>query len=57
MVQVKGSEKNDNWGRATAKLAKNGNIEWTVSLNPRKGAGLVLEYELRFPSGEQPKGT
>ncbi|KAL8807582.1 MAG: hypothetical protein Q9182_000566 [Xanthomendoza sp. 2 TL-2023] len=39
------------WGKATAKMKKNGEIEWEVKLNPGQGVKLELEYEARFPSG------
>ncbi|KAL8710676.1 MAG: hypothetical protein Q9220_004694 [cf. Caloplaca sp. 1 TL-2023] len=39
------------WGKASAKLKKEGEIEWDVKLNPGQGVKLDLEYEARFPSG------
>lgn len=50
-------EKDDKWGQATARLGKNGGIEWSVKLNPGKGVRLTLEYELRYPSGEGLRGN
>ncbi|KAL8940093.1 MAG: hypothetical protein Q9216_003002 [Gyalolechia sp. 2 TL-2023] len=40
------------WGKATAKIKKEGEIEWDVRLNPGQGVKLELEYEARFPGGE-----
>ncbi|KAL8791776.1 MAG: hypothetical protein Q9195_005652 [Heterodermia aff. obscurata] len=40
------------WGKATAKMKKDGQIEWEVKLNPGQGVKLELEYETRFPGGE-----
>lgn len=40
------------WGKATAKMKKEGEIEWDVKLNPGQGVKLELEYEARFPGGE-----
>ena len=40
------------WGKATAKMKKDGQIEWDVKLNPGQGVKLELEYETRFPGGE-----
>ncbi|KAL8765282.1 MAG: hypothetical protein Q9209_007604 [Squamulea sp. 1 TL-2023] len=39
------------WGKATAKMKKEGEIEWDVKLNPGQGVKLELEYEAKFPSG------
>ncbi|KAL8871838.1 MAG: hypothetical protein Q9174_002418 [Haloplaca sp. 1 TL-2023] len=39
------------WGKASAKMRKQGEIEWDVKLNPGQGVKLELEYEARFPSG------
>ncbi|KAL8948222.1 MAG: hypothetical protein Q9222_005570 [Ikaeria aurantiellina] len=39
------------WGKASARLKKEGEIEWDVRLNPGQGVKLDLEYEARFPSG------
>lgn len=40
------------WGKANAKMKKEGEIEWDVKLNPGQGVKLDLEYEARFPGGE-----
>lgn len=40
------------WGKASAKMKKQGEIEWDVKLNPGQGVKLELEYEARFPGGE-----
>ena len=40
------------WGKATAKMKKEGEIEWDVKLNLGQGVKLELEYEARFPGGE-----
>ena len=40
------------WGKATAKMKKEGEIEWDVKLNPGQGVKLELEYEAKFPGGE-----
>lgn len=39
------------WGKATAKIKKEGEIEWEVKLNPGQGVTLTLEYSASFPSG------
>ncbi|KAL8818261.1 MAG: hypothetical protein Q9223_003061 [Gallowayella weberi] len=39
------------WGKATAKMKKDGAIEWEVKLNPGQGVKLELQYEAKFPSG------
>ncbi|KAL8926324.1 MAG: hypothetical protein Q9172_001833 [Xanthocarpia lactea] len=39
------------WGKATAKMKKEGEVEWDVKLNPGQGVKLELEYEARLPSG------
>lgn len=39
------------WGKATARMKKDGAIEWDVKLNPGQGVKLDLEYEAKFPSG------
>ena len=46
---VKGEGK---WGKATAKLKKEGEVEWDIKLNPGQGVKLELEYEAKFPSGD-----
>jgi uncharacterized protein (TIGR02231 family) len=40
------------WGRATAKLKKGGEILWDVKLNAGRSVKLGLEYECSFPTGE-----
>lgn len=40
------------WGKATARMKKDGQIEWEVRLNPGQGVKLELEYETKFPGGE-----
>lgn len=40
------------WGKATAKMKKEGEVEWDVKLNAGQGVKLELEYEARFPGGE-----
>ncbi|KAL9027673.1 MAG: hypothetical protein Q9196_003838 [Gyalolechia fulgens] len=40
------------WGKASAKMKKEGEIEWDVKLHPGQGVKLELEYEARFPGGE-----
>ncbi|KAL8900287.1 MAG: hypothetical protein Q9192_001159 [Flavoplaca navasiana] len=39
------------WGKATAKMKKEGEIEWDVQLNAGQGVKLELEYTAKFPSG------
>ncbi|KAL9584755.1 MAG: hypothetical protein Q9212_001920 [Teloschistes hypoglaucus] len=39
------------WGKASAKMKKEGEIEWDIKLKPGQGVKLELEYEARFPSG------
>ena len=46
-----GKEKVD-WGTASAKMKKQGQVEWDVKLNPGQGVKLELEYEARFPGGD-----
>lgn len=41
----------ENWGNATARLKKGGEVSWMVKLEGRKGCKLGLQYETRFPSG------
>lgn len=47
-----GGEEKVKWGKASAKMKKEGEIEWDVKLNPGQGVKLDLEYEARFPGGE-----
>lgn len=44
--------KGGEWGKATAKLKKGGEVAWEVKLNPGMGVRLTLEYEARFPGQE-----
>ena len=46
-----GSKGKREWVKASAKMKKQGEIEWDVKLNPGQGVKLELEYEARFPSG------
>ncbi|KAL8651067.1 MAG: hypothetical protein Q9226_004871 [Calogaya cf. arnoldii] len=39
------------WGKATAKMKKEGEIEWDVQLNAGQGVKLELQYSASFPSG------
>ncbi|KAL9001279.1 MAG: hypothetical protein Q9169_000170 [Polycauliona sp. 2 TL-2023] len=39
------------WGKATAKMKKEGEIEWDVQLKAGQGVKLELEYIAKFPSG------
>ncbi|KAL4779953.1 hypothetical protein BJX76DRAFT_339349 [Aspergillus varians] len=38
-------------GNGTASLLKNGEVKWTLRLEPREEIRLVLEYEAKVPSG------
>lgn len=40
------------WGKATATLKKNGEINWNVNLEKGGACLLKLEYDTRMPSGE-----
>ena len=40
----------DKWGKATARLKNDGEIWWDISIEPGRGAQLVLEYETKFPT-------
>lgn len=47
-----GQSKDDgNWGKAIAKLKKEGQLSWDVSLNAGKAAKLTLEYSVSLPGG------
>ncbi|KAL6910267.1 hypothetical protein GGI43DRAFT_389759 [Trichoderma evansii] len=47
-----GQSKDDgNWGKAVAKLKKEGQLSWDVSLNAGKAAKLTLEYSVSMPGG------
>ncbi|KAL8838528.1 MAG: hypothetical protein Q9170_002108 [Blastenia crenularia] len=51
------SESQTKWGKATAKMKKEGEVGWDVKLNPGQGVKLLLEYEARFPGGEDIVGV
>ncbi|KAL4902210.1 hypothetical protein BDW74DRAFT_158803 [Aspergillus multicolor] len=40
-------------GRATASLGKNGEVKWTLRLEPKEEVRLLLEYETKVPSGSE----
>lgn len=40
------------WGKASARMKKEGEIQWDVKLNPGQGVKLELEYEAKLPGGE-----
>jgi hypothetical protein len=44
------------WGSATALAKKDGEVNWTVKINPLRGCKLLLEYEATYPGGEQVSG-
>ncbi|KAM0465030.1 hypothetical protein ACHAPV_002023 [Trichoderma viride] len=47
-----GQSKDDgSWGKATAKLKKEGRLSWDVSLNAGKAVKLTLEYSVSMPGG------
>ncbi|KAL7963722.1 hypothetical protein V8C34DRAFT_266398 [Trichoderma compactum] len=46
------ANKDENWGKASAKLKKDGQVTWDVSLNAGKTVKLSLEYAVSMPSGE-----
>ncbi|KAL7937352.1 hypothetical protein V8C35DRAFT_292286 [Trichoderma chlorosporum] len=46
--------KDEGWGKASAKLKKDGQIDWDVNLNAGKTVKLSLEYAVSAPSGELP---
>ena len=41
-----------NWGKAVANMKKNGEVNWTVTLEKGQACLLKLEYEARLPSAE-----
>ncbi|RHZ51515.1 hypothetical protein CDV55_101924 [Aspergillus turcosus] len=41
------------YGSGTASLAKNGEVKWTLKLQPGKDIRLALEYEAKVPQGSQ----
>ncbi|KAL9609694.1 MAG: hypothetical protein Q9167_005544 [Letrouitia subvulpina] len=45
-------QNNKEWGRAVARMKKDGAVEWEVLLKAGQGVRLPLEYEARFPGGE-----
>ncbi|PNY26800.1 Uncharacterized protein TCAP_03280 [Tolypocladium capitatum] len=45
---------NQDWGRATASVKKDGEVNWVVCLNAGKAVRLNLEYTVAFPSGTHP---
>ncbi|GAO17347.1 uncharacterized protein UV8b_00223 [Ustilaginoidea virens] len=45
---------NKEWGTAKARLKKDGEVSWDVSLNPGKAVRLTLEYGIAFPTGTYP---
>jgi hypothetical protein len=51
-VASTGSVKEGAWGKATATLKKNGEVNWNVNLEKGSACLLKLEYEARMPSGE-----
>ncbi|KAL7912669.1 hypothetical protein GGI35DRAFT_476506 [Trichoderma velutinum] len=46
------ANKDGNWGKASARLKKDGQVTWDVSLNAGKTVKLTLEYAVSMPSGE-----
>jgi hypothetical protein len=44
------------WGSATATAKKDGEVNWSVKLNPLRGCKLMLEYEATYPGGESVSG-
>jgi hypothetical protein len=46
------SVKEGAWGKATATLKKNGEINWNVNLEKGAACLMKLEYDTRMPSGE-----
>jgi hypothetical protein len=44
-------EDDEDWGRASAQLRKQGEISWLVYLKPGKVVKLPLEYQLSIPNG------
>lgn len=51
-VASTGSVREGAWGRATASMKKDGEINWTVNLEKSAACLLKLEYEAKMPSGE-----
>ncbi|KAK1245419.1 hypothetical protein MKX08_005048 [Trichoderma sp. CBMAI-0020] len=51
-AEKEGQSKDDgSWGKATAKLKKEGKLSWDVSLNAGKAVKLTLEYSVSMPGG------
>ncbi|KAL7923108.1 hypothetical protein ACQKWADRAFT_291245 [Trichoderma austrokoningii] len=51
-AEKEGQSKDDGgWGKATAKLKKEGQLSWDVSLNAGKAVKLTLEYSISMPGG------
>lgn len=44
------------WGSAIATAKKDGEVNWSVKINPLRGCKLLLEYEATYPGGEQVSG-
>ncbi|KAH6635651.1 hypothetical protein B0J18DRAFT_487702 [Chaetomium sp. MPI-SDFR-AT-0129] len=51
--RVGGRKEDKEWGKATAVLRKEGEVQWNVSLDAGKSVKLVLRYEVAFPTGER----
>ncbi|KAL7810901.1 hypothetical protein V8C26DRAFT_232930 [Trichoderma gracile] len=47
--------KDEGWGKAVARLKKEGLVSWDVTLNAGKAVKLSLEYVVSLPSGETPQ--
>ncbi|KAK2594506.1 hypothetical protein QQS21_007787 [Conoideocrella luteorostrata] len=45
---------NKDWGSARARMRKDGEVNWDVSLNAGKAVRLTLEYGVAFPNGTYP---
>ncbi|KAF2496142.1 hypothetical protein BU16DRAFT_367766 [Lophium mytilinum] len=52
-MDVTTSQQAANWGKAVAKLKKNGEVNWTVNLEKGQGCLLKLDYEARLPPAEK----
>lgn len=51
-AEKEGQSKDDgSWGKATARLKKEGQLSWDVSLNAGKAVYLTLEYSVSMPGG------
>ncbi|KAL7795127.1 hypothetical protein V8C37DRAFT_44681 [Trichoderma ceciliae] len=51
-VSAKENKDDGDWGKASAKLKKEGQVSWDVSLNAGKAVKLSMEYAVSMPSGE-----